>query len=77
MLVGIHSALMLIWAMGTEHRLLISQERQGIVSLLVTGTTTTFGTVCISVQSKTHIIINEADLRGAVGIHYTDPFHET
>ncbi|KAF7346982.1 hypothetical protein MVEN_01451000 [Mycena venus] len=42
-LVGIHSALILVWAMGVEHRLVVSQERQGIVSLLVTGTTTAFG----------------------------------
>ncbi|KAF7336351.1 hypothetical protein MVEN_02183600 [Mycena venus] len=45
MLVGIHSALMVVWAMGIEHRLAIFQQRQGIVSLLVTATTTAFGTI--------------------------------
>ncbi|KAJ6568910.1 hypothetical protein B0H19DRAFT_1373327 [Mycena capillaripes] len=44
-LVGIHWALMLVWAMGMEHRVGVSQERQAIISLLVTATTTTFGTI--------------------------------
>ncbi|KAF7367591.1 hypothetical protein MSAN_00822400 [Mycena sanguinolenta] len=47
-LIGIHFALIVVWAMGLEHRLMVSQERAAIISLLVTATTTTFGAIYLA-----------------------------
>ncbi|KAJ6459561.1 hypothetical protein C8R45DRAFT_1030424 [Mycena sanguinolenta] len=47
-LVGIHFALMVVWAMGMEHRLEVSQDHARIISLLVTAITTTFGTIYLA-----------------------------
>ncbi|KAJ7325388.1 hypothetical protein DFH08DRAFT_1028130 [Mycena albidolilacea] len=45
LLVGIHLALLAIWAKGLEHRIVFSLDNQKIVNLLITAIANTFGTI--------------------------------
>ncbi|KAJ7795989.1 hypothetical protein B0H14DRAFT_2917004 [Mycena olivaceomarginata] len=45
LLVGIHLALLAIWARGLEHRITFSLDNQKIVNFLITAIANTFGTV--------------------------------
>ncbi|KAJ7203917.1 hypothetical protein C8J57DRAFT_1407760 [Mycena rebaudengoi] len=47
-LVGLHLGLIFIWAFGPGHRLLVSVERQWIVSLLITISSTFFTTLYLA-----------------------------
>ncbi|KAJ7674473.1 hypothetical protein B0H14DRAFT_3178118 [Mycena olivaceomarginata] len=45
LLVGIHLALLAIWAKGLEHRIVFSLDNQKIVNLLITAIANTIGTI--------------------------------
>ncbi|KAJ6472428.1 hypothetical protein C8R45DRAFT_1164030 [Mycena sanguinolenta] len=59
-LVATHVVLIVIWARKLEHRIKVSLENEKIMSYLITTTTTTCGTVWISLKSRLYHIYSAA-----------------
>jgi hypothetical protein len=55
-----HLALVGLWAKDVTHRLTFSLDKQGIISLTVTGISTAFAAVCALFKYISHLWLNDA-----------------